>query len=83
MSDGHAWSGDGGAEAVRLEPPHRTVRVDDPRRRMAGTGAGDPAAATVDDHVAHADELPGTDLAANHLVRGGEEDALRAWVAML
>src|SRR5436190_11804397 len=60
-------------EAVRLERLRRPVREDDPRRGMASTGCCDPAAAAVDDDVAHADELAGADLAADHVVRGGEE----------
>src|SRR6476646_10379696 len=60
-------------EAVRLERVRRPVREDDPRRGMTPARGGDTAAATVDDDVAHADELARADLAADHLIRGGEE----------
>src|SRR6476469_9803210 len=60
-------------EAVRLERLRRAVREDDPRRGMAPARGGDPAAAAVDDDVAHADELAGAELAAANLVSAGEE----------
>ena len=60
-------------EAVHLERPRRAVGQDDARRGMTRARARDGAADAVDDDVAHADELADSDLAADHVVGGGEE----------
>src|SRR3954452_15968826 len=51
----------------------RFPRRHDPRRRVAGRGAGELAGARVDDQVEQGHELPGRDLAEHDLVRRSQE----------